>query len=488
MAPPPPSPMLRLFVSIVIAAGVAVLLLGLIRNPLPDPILLGLLIGLAVVCEWLQIDVYGDNTASVTIAILFTAALTTGIPGVGLISAAVVLTHRLRTHTAWSRTAFNWANHLIAGAATVCIVWPLDVPLQVTNLPVLLAPVALAALVAYLIETGLVAEAISLSSGRSLESTWRKQFRWLAGHYMVLCLMGLFLSVAYSGSGILGVIVFTFPILMMRYAQKQYVDQTRESMQELKRLNTELGHANQEIVSANLSIQQLNDELFQTLAKILDSRDPYVGGHAVQVAEYATRIALELQLPPERVELVRQAGCLHDIGKISIPEQLLHKPSRLTDEEYAHIKLHAALGGEFLETSKALRHLAPFVRGHHERWDGSGYPDQLAGEQIAIEARILAVCDAVEAMASDRPYQRAKSVSEIIAELRRCAGGQFDPSVVEVFVRLAEQEGEAFIINSAREVGRRQEEHRAPTPPAWGDSAMVAALARRPAPVPPSGA
>jgi HD-GYP domain-containing protein (c-di-GMP phosphodiesterase class II) len=209
-------------------------------------------------------------------------------------------------------------------------------------------------------------------------------------------------------------------------------------------------------VSASYAIRQLNDELFQTLAMILDSRDPYVGGHASQVARYAARLAQEVGLPPERVEQVRQAGCLHDIGKISIPEQLLHKPAKLTPEEYEHLKTHAALGGEFLAPSKALRPLAPFVRSHHERWDGTGYPDGLAGEAIPLEARILAVCDAVEAMASDRPYQQARSVQEIIAELERCAGTQFDPVVVAVFVRLAAEEGETFIINSAREVLRRQ--------------------------------
>ena len=105
---------------------------------------------------------------------------------------------------------------------------------------------------------------------------------------------------------------------------------------------------------------------------------------------------------------------------------------------------------------QGLRHLAPFVRRHHEWWDGSGYPDGLRGEQVPLEARILAVCDAVEAMASDRPYHRAMSLSEIAAEVKRCAGTQFDPTVAEAFIRVAEREGDHLVTNSARDVVRKQ--------------------------------
>ncbi len=167
-------------------------------------------------------------------------------------------------------------------------------------------------------------------------------------------------------------------------------------------------------------------------------------------------IAVELEMPTERMEPLRQAGFLHDIGKIGVSEEILHKPARLTPEEYEIIKTHAALGGEFLETCGALRHLAPFVRHHHEWWDGKGYPDCLAGEDIPLEARILAVCDAAEAMASDRPYRKGMSLPEIIAEIDKCAGTQFDPLVARAFIRVAEREREKLVINSAHEVLRKQ--------------------------------
>jgi diguanylate cyclase (GGDEF)-like protein/putative nucleotidyltransferase with HDIG domain len=211
---------------------------------------------------------------------------------------------------------------------------------------------------------------------------------------------------------------------------------------------------NEELSAANSAIQQINDELFLTLAKIFDAHDPYVGGHAAQVAMYAVAIANELGLPTERIDIIRQSAYLHDIGKMAIPETILHKPSKLTIEEFEIVKTHTVVGADFLETSHGLRHLAPFVRYHHERWDGGGYPSGLHGEDIPLESRILNVCDSVEAMASDRPYHTGMSVVEIIAEVRRCSGTQFDPIVANAFIRIADRNADHFVRNSAREVER----------------------------------
>lgn len=209
---------------------------------------------------------------------------------------------------------------------------------------------------------------------------------------------------------------------------------------------------NTELTAANAEIQQLNGELLLTLAKIFDARDPYVGSHAAQVAAYAVAIAYELKLPTEQIEIIRQSAYLHDIGKIAIPEAILHKPTKLTDTEYAFVKKHAEIGADFIATSHGLRHVVPFIRHHHERWDGHGYPDGLAGEAIPLEARILNVCDSIEAMASDRPYHKAMSTEEIIKEVIHCAGTQFDPEVAKAFIRIAEREGQQLVVNSARSV------------------------------------
>jgi diguanylate cyclase (GGDEF)-like protein/putative nucleotidyltransferase with HDIG domain len=447
---------LPLFVGAVILLGVVAAITGIAISPPPNLAAVGLLVALAVAAELFQVTVYDLNTVSVSVTIAFASALIAGLPGVTAVSAGIALAHYLQKHPRLHRSLFNWAIHVLAGVVPVLAIRAQPVALSVANLALLGLLTLLVAPIYYLVETGLVAIAISLTQGSSLKTTWHQQFRWLANHYLVLCVLGLLLAVAFQALGLPGLIVFVLPILMMRYSQKQYVDRTEESVRELKRMNQELTLANYEIVSASQAIRQLNDELFLTLAKIIDARDPYAAGHAAQVADYAMAVAAGLGIRPDQLDHMRQAALLHDIGKLAISERVLHKPGPLTPDEYEYIKTHAPLGAEFLETCQGLRHLATFVRHHHEWWNGQGYPDALAGEQVPLESRILAVCDAAEAMASDRPYHRAMSLDEIVAELRRFSGTQFDPAVVEEFVRVAQREGRLFVVNSAREVARQQ--------------------------------
>ncbi len=449
-----PKALLPWFVGWVIATGAALTSLGLWQNPRPDLAVIVLLTALAVLAELFQVSVYGDNTVSVSVAIAFAAALITGLPGVAAVSAGIALTHYAQKRPALYKTAFNWATHVLAGAVPALMIQTSSASLQVSNLLVLGILTVIIGLIYYGIDTGLIAIAISLAQGSGLKATWQEQFRWLFAHYLVLCVIGLVLAIAYRALGLPGVIVFSLPVFLTRYAQKQYVEHTEESVRELRRMNQELKLANREIAGASQSIRQFNDELFLTLSKVIDARDPDAAGHATKVADYATAIAVEMGLPVERVEHIRQAALLHDIGKLGITERILHKPSRLDAEEYAIIKTHAALGAEFLETCQGLRHLATHIKHHHEQWDGAGYPDGLRGEQIPMEARILAVCDAVDAMASDRPYQKAISLDEIMAELERCVGTQFDPAVVQAFVCIAERRRES-VANSTQAVVRQ---------------------------------
>jgi diguanylate cyclase (GGDEF)-like protein len=454
---------LMLFVGVVIAAGLAAVALDLMYVAAgggyffttDDLVMLGILIVLAMLAEYFQITLYGPDTLSVSMALNFAAAPILGIPGVMAVSLTIALVHYVRRRPLLYKTAFNWSTHLLAGLPAVFLLaMPHDVPLM-SRIVVLLAAALLAATAYFVIDTGMVATAIALAGRENVVQVWRERFQWLAGHYVALGVTGLFISLAYFALGPFSVLAFMVPIAMMRYAQKQYVDRTESSVRELKRMNAELTFANREVMLANLAMQDLNEELFLTLSKIIDARDPYVGGHAAKVADYAIAIARELRMPEERLEALRQAGFLHDIGKIGISEQVLHKPSKLTDEEYEYVKKHAALGGEFLETSRALRHLSPFVRHHHERWDGKGYPDALTADEIELEARILAVCDAAEAMASDRPYRKGMSLDEMVEEIKRCAGTQFDPNVAAAFVKIVARERDRLITNSAQEVMKR---------------------------------
>jgi diguanylate cyclase (GGDEF)-like protein/putative nucleotidyltransferase with HDIG domain len=175
-----------------------------------------------------------------------------------------------------------------------------------------------------------------------------------------------------------------------------------------------------------------------SLAKAVDERDAYAGRHCLAVGELSGMLAVRLGLEGNDVELVRLAGRLHDLGKLAVPEEILKKPGPLTDEERAVLERHAQIGFAMLE-SLGIDPVANWVLHHHERWDGDGYPGRLAGSEIPLGARIIFVADAFDAMTSDRVYRRGISAEEALAELRRCSGAQFDPSIVNAFETLRKE-------------------------------------------------
>jgi diguanylate cyclase (GGDEF)-like protein/putative nucleotidyltransferase with HDIG domain len=170
-----------------------------------------------------------------------------------------------------------------------------------------------------------------------------------------------------------------------------------------------------------------------SLARAVDSRDAYTGSHSERVATLSAEIASQLGLPAEEVELTRLAGSLHDLGKLAIPEEILRKPAMLSAAERLVLERHPQIGYRMLE-SLGVDPIASWVLHHHERWDGSGYPDGLVEDRIPLGARIIFVSDAFDAMTSDRLYRDSLSYEEAVAEVARCAGSQFDPDVVNAFL------------------------------------------------------
>src|SRR5262249_14344451 len=150
----------------------------------------------------------------------------------------------------------------------------------------------------------------------------------------------------------------------------------------------------------------------------------------------AIRIAKEMGADAAEVRLIDLVSRLHDIGKVAIPDAILQKPGRLTEEEWLLMRMHPAIGADVVSRVPSLRLTAPGIRGHHERWDGQGYPDKLAGESIPLAARIVMVADTYSAIVTDRPYRAGRSHAEAMQELKRCAGTQFDPAVIQALERL----------------------------------------------------
>ena len=172
------------------------------------------------------------------------------------------------------------------------------------------------------------------------------------------------------------------------------------------------------------------------LTQTLVLRDPDGHGHAIRVTELALRIAAALGVGDRRIRAIQAGGPLHDIGKLEVDRAILEKPGALEPEELDEIRAHPELGARMLQGVRSMRAALDCVLHHHERWDGTGYPYGLGGHEIPLEARILAVADAYDAMTSDRPYRKARSHDEALAEVERCSGTQFDPQVAETLLRL----------------------------------------------------
>lgn len=212
-----------------------------------------------------------------------------------------------------------------------------------------------------------------------------------------------------------------------------------------------------------LQMIERQQELFlhtvTALAQAVEMRDSYTGDHTHRVTSYAMVLAEELGIAPEQRKILRAAAALHDIGKIAIDDQILRKPGRLSDAEFRQMKTHVTRGWEIIQMIPGLGWALPVVRGHHERWDGTGYPDGLRGEGIPLLARVVSVADAFDAMTSDRPYRKGMTTLAAFSELQTGSGRQFDPACVDAFIRarprieaLLNQE-KAFRLEAERETG-----------------------------------
>lgn len=190
------------------------------------------------------------------------------------------------------------------------------------------------------------------------------------------------------------------------------------------------------------NLQRAYIDTLSALTSAIDAKDSYTRGHSERVTDLSMRLALEMGIERSEVEKIKLGGLLHDIGKIGIPEGILNKPGRLNDEEFTIIKSHPDLGVRILGKVEFLAGVVPIIKFHHERYDGKGYPEGLAGEDIPLLARIVSVVDTYDAMTTDRPYRKAMTVDEAVKEIQHCSGTQFDPDIAAAFVRMIRRESD----------------------------------------------
>ncbi|HHW26936.1 MAG TPA: HD-GYP domain-containing protein [Firmicutes bacterium] len=244
----------------------------------------------------------------------------------------------------------------------------------------------------------------------SLISVWRTNIIWSLPNMFALFPFGLLMVLVCAQGGPLYLLIFLLPMFVAKYSLEKYIE-----------------------------LRDAYAEMAGALANAIDFRDSYTRGHSERVAEYAVMLAKELKLPDDRVELIRYVGLLHDVGKVGIRDAIMKKPGRFTFDEYEEMKSHAKMGADMLMGMKFLGRGQDWVRYHHERWDGKGFPDGLAGEEIPLEARILACADSFDAMTTDRPYKQRMSFEDAREELLRCSGTQFDPRVVQAMMAVIDK-------------------------------------------------
>jgi PAS domain S-box-containing protein len=207
---------------------------------------------------------------------------------------------------------------------------------------------------------------------------------------------------------------------------------------------TERKRAEEELRQSYVKLQKTLEGTVHTLVSTIEMRDPYTGRHQRRVAQLACAIAKDMSLPEERIEGLRVAGLIHDLGKINLPAEILSRPNRLGDMEYGLVQAHSQIGYDILKAIEFPWPVAQIVLQHHERMDGSGYPQGVRGDEIILEARILAVADVVEAMASHRPYRSALGMNKALEEISQNKGVLYDAEVVDVCLKLFTEKGFKF--------------------------------------------
>jgi putative nucleotidyltransferase with HDIG domain len=263
---------------------------------------------------------------------------------------------------------------------------------------------------------------------------------------------------AYQGSGAVVLAFIAIPLLAAHLSYSLYARQGQ--------LIDQLTASNSSLEDANRRLRRVNLSFAAAMVRALDARDAYTAGHSATVAVYSRDIAREMGMDDREVNLVHLTGLVHDIGKIGVRAEVLEKTSALNDTEWAEMRRHSEIGANILIEVEDYQEVSRIVRSHHERFDGAGYPDGLARDEIPLLARVIAVADAYNAMTTIRPYRNAMAPEVAIEQLVNGRGSQFQAELVDAFVRVLEREPEAYRLGVKPDFSLESMQHPELTPPA----------------------
>ncbi|MDW5298804.1 MAG: HD-GYP domain-containing protein [Sedimentibacter sp.] len=258
-------------------------------------------------------------------------------------------------------------------------------------------------LIVYLsLNTLFMAQLMSILLKEKMLDIWKDIFFAMMMNVVLVSLLGIIIAFSYNSYGIGGILLFFIPLIFARYTFKLYIDMRKNYF-----------------------------DTMNVLVRAIEASDPYTSGHSIRVSVYSESIAKQLGLPQNKIDLIKSAALLHDIGKIGIDKNILNKNGKLDKEEFDTIKTHPAIGATIISDLSYLANLADIIKHHHERNDGKGYPDGLSHDEIPLETSILIIADSFDAMTTNRPYRHSLSLDVALSEIKLNAGTQFNPDIVD---------------------------------------------------------
>jgi diguanylate cyclase (GGDEF)-like protein/putative nucleotidyltransferase with HDIG domain len=288
----------------------------------------------------------------------------------------------------------------------------------------------------FLVNMLLLSLASAVEGHENPVSVFRERFAWLLPHYVVYGFIGAVMGIAYRGVGLYALAVFAVPLLLMRKTQASYLKHTQKSAMKLREAAETIQSQNVSLEQANRALRERSTQAMESLSATVDARDSYTAGHSRRVQQLSLALGRELGLSQAELDLLGHAALFHDIGKLAIPDSILLKPASLTPEEWTIMQGHAEEGARIIDRLGFLQDAVPAIRHHHERFDGTGYPHRLGGEEIPLGARIIHVADALDSMLTTRIYRAARSVDEALVEVNAKSGSQFCPRCVSALTRI----------------------------------------------------
>ncbi|MHB8572137.1 MAG: bifunctional diguanylate cyclase/phosphohydrolase [Candidatus Dormibacteria bacterium] len=447
--------LMNIYVAAVAVAGIAMVALTMTSH-LPDLWVVVVYSAAGIIAERIRVSVSHDSASMSPLLAIFLAAGVVGGPAAAALTGYAgglgALLQRRRPPLI--KIAFNTGLYALGAGAAGLTYQALGGALGQRPLRAVDLLAAAAAVVAnFAVNWPLLVSVLRMATGRSYRQIWEESLRWTPLQIAILSAVGFTLGAAQNTFGWAGAAIYIAPTLAVREASRLLTGRMRRQLDEITEAHADADRANRALTEANQDLDTTNAALLRTLGSIIDARDVFLYGHSVQASQFSVRLARLMGLDDETIRVVELGGLLHDIGKVGVPDSILNKPGKLTEEEYDRVKEHCETGYALLAGLPNFLPVAEVVRSHHERWDGGGYPRGLAGTEIPIGARIVSAVESVEAMTSDRPYRRGLTTEEVLKELEEGSGSQWDPDVVQALtsvIRNDPQRGK--MRNSALEV------------------------------------